>query len=323
MGTQGLAAYPTGDLDRNFIVNFDDLILFGQQWMQTPDCFGVPGCGDLEGNDDVNLEDFALLAQNWQEHGEITLVINELMASNDTMLQDPDEPGEYPDWIEIYNHGDETIPLTGMVLADSATSYLIPSGIDIVAGQYLVFYADDETAQGPLHTNFKLGAGGDEVTLYSYDGQTIIDSVSFSDQSTDVSFGRYPDAGTDWYTMDAPSANQTNNVGQAGEVYFSRLSGTFVNNFNLTLSTVSQTTQIRYTTDGSIPTQSSSLYSAPITINNAQARRIRARVYESGLAPGPVASHYYVPLAVDAQSFISNLPIIVIDSFGVNIDNNG
>ena len=323
MGTQGLAAYPTGDLDRNFIVNFDDLALFGQQWMQTPDCFGVPGCGDLEGNDDVNLEDFALLAQNWQEHGEITLVINELMASNDTTLQDPDEPGEYPDWIEIYNHGDETIPLTGMVLADSATSYLIPSGIDIVAGQYLVFYADDETAQGPLHTNFKLGAGGDEVTLYSYDGQTIIDSVSFSDQSTDVSFGRYPDAGTDWYTMDAPSANQTNNVGQAGEVYFSRLSGTFVNNFNLTLSTVSQTTQIRYTTDGSIPTQSSSLYSAPITINNAQARRIRARVYESGLAPGPVASHYYVPLAVDAQSFISNLPIIVIDSFGVNIDNNG
>lgn len=323
VGVPIFAAFPVGDLDHNFIVDLDDVVLFAQQWLQTPDCFGAPGCGDLEGNDGVNVEDFALVAQHWQQRGEITLVINELMASNDSTLEDPDEPGEYPDWIEIFNYGNEAIPLSGMVLEDSANTYLIPSGVTIAAGQYLVFYADEDPGQGPLHTNFKLGAGGDEVTLFSYDGQTLIDSVSFSDQSEDISYGRYPDATEDWYTMDSPSPGLTNNMGMAGEVYFSRLSGTFSSNFSLTLSALSPTADIYYTTDGSIPTESSNEYSGPFMIDNTQARQIRARAYQSALAPGPVTSHYYIPIASDIQNFSSNLPIIIIDSFGTNIDENG
>ena len=33
------------------------------------------------------------------------LYLNELMADNDAILEDPDEPGSYPDWIELYNPG--------------------------------------------------------------------------------------------------------------------------------------------------------------------------------------------------------------------------
>jgi hypothetical protein len=36
---------------------------------------------------------------------EITLVINEFMASNNSSVQDPQ--GRYDDWIEIYNYGTE------------------------------------------------------------------------------------------------------------------------------------------------------------------------------------------------------------------------
>ena len=315
------AGYPVGDLDENFIVDFDDLVLFAQQWMLTPDCFNTPGCADLEGNDDVNFEDFALIAQNWQQRGEITLSINELMASNDTTLQDPDEPGEYPDWIEIYNYGTEAIPLAGMYLQDSANTYLIPSGVSIAAGQYLIFYADDDkdpVDQGPLHTNFKLGASGDEVTLLAYDGETIVDTVSFSDQSTDISYGQYPDASDDWYTMDSPSPDLTNNVGQVGEVYFSRLSGTFTSTFNLELSTTTLSTTIRYTTDGSMPTASSTAYSGPISISSS--KRVRARAYHPTLAPGNITSHYYTLLASDVQNFSSNLPIVIIETHGAGMD---
>ena len=315
------AGYPVGDLDENFKVDFNDLVLFAQQWAQAPDCFDNPGCADLIGNDDVDFKDFALLAGSWQLSAEIPLAINELMASNDTTLQDPDEPGEYPDWIEIYNYGDQTIPLSGMVLADSANTYLIPSGVDIDAGQYLVFYADEEPGQGPLHTNFKLGASGDEATLLSYDGQTIVDTVSFSDQSTDISYGRYEDATDNWYTMDSPSPGLTNNVGQAGEVYFSRLSGTFTSTFDLELSTTTPSAMIRYTTNGSMPTSGSTAYSGPISINSTTgAKRIRARAYHSTLAPGPVTSHYYTPLASDVQSFSSDLPILIIETHGAGMD---
>ncbi len=46
------------------------------------------------------------------------LVINEFMADNEATIEDPDEPGQYPDWIELYNASDETITLSGMYLTD-------------------------------------------------------------------------------------------------------------------------------------------------------------------------------------------------------------
>ena len=46
------------------------------------------------------------------------LVINEFMADNETTVEDPAEPGEYPDWIELYNGSDETVILNGLFLTD-------------------------------------------------------------------------------------------------------------------------------------------------------------------------------------------------------------
>jgi len=46
------------------------------------------------------------------------LVINELMADNETTVEDPDESGEYPDWIELYNGSGDTVILNGLFLTD-------------------------------------------------------------------------------------------------------------------------------------------------------------------------------------------------------------
>jgi hypothetical protein len=46
------------------------------------------------------------------------LVINEFMADNDNVIEDPCESGEYADWIELYNASDDTIILNGMYLTD-------------------------------------------------------------------------------------------------------------------------------------------------------------------------------------------------------------
>lgn len=43
-------------------------------------------------------------------------LINEVMSSNQTTIQDED--GDYSDWIEIYNPGDLSIDLTGYGLSD-------------------------------------------------------------------------------------------------------------------------------------------------------------------------------------------------------------
>jgi len=57
------------------------------------------------------------------------LVINEFMANNQSMLKDPCEQDEYPDWIELYNGSDQTIVLNGLYLTDDVndpTQWRIP-----------------------------------------------------------------------------------------------------------------------------------------------------------------------------------------------------
>ncbi|MBP7050164.1 MAG: hypothetical protein KBE65_04040 [Phycisphaerae bacterium] len=46
------------------------------------------------------------------------LVINEFMAWNKATIQDPDESGEFSDWIELYNGSDDPVILSGMFLTD-------------------------------------------------------------------------------------------------------------------------------------------------------------------------------------------------------------
>ncbi|MBN1507024.1 MAG: hypothetical protein JW955_09265 [Sedimentisphaerales bacterium] len=57
------------------------------------------------------------------------LVINEFMAVNRRTIQDPCEPGEYADWIELYNASDNPIVLNGLYLTDDVnrpTKWQIP-----------------------------------------------------------------------------------------------------------------------------------------------------------------------------------------------------
>jgi hypothetical protein len=300
-------------------VDIEDLGEFVQYWLWQ-NC-GTCGGADFSGDGDVDFKDFALFAADWMVEREIpvTLVINEFMAANNLTVADPQ--GEYDDWIEIYNYGADSIDMGGMYIADDSTFWQIPAGVSLNPCSYLLIWADDDVGDSPgLHANFKLSAGGDQVRLYRPDKKTLIDRRDFGAQTTDISYGRYPDSNDDWYSMSTPTPGASNIIGMAKEVWFSRLGGVFTSNFSLTLATASPMATIRYTTNGTIPTASSTLYSGPITINNSQTTRIRARAYETGLAPGLVASEVYMPLAADVQTFSSNLPIVVIDSFGYNID---
>ena len=220
---------PVGDLDADLKVTWDDLWLFAQQWLDNPG-----GSANLDGINGVNGSDFSLLAQNWYG-GAGFLVINEFMASNSSTIEDPNEPGDTPDWIEIYNSGSTAIDMGGMYLTDDLgdPTWQIPSGISIGSGEYLLFWADGEDEQGNTHTNFKLGAAGEQVGLFDTDGSTVIDSITFGEQSTDYSYGRYPDANDNWRFMGIPTPGSANNAGSAKRPEFSRYSGVFTAPFSL------------------------------------------------------------------------------------------
>ncbi|MBS1824278.1 MAG: CotH kinase family protein [Acidobacteria bacterium] len=143
----------------------------------------------------------------------VSLRINEFLADNKTTLVNPDKADAFDDWVEIYNSSDKEIDMSGMYLTDNLanpTKYRIPDGVKIAAKGYLVFWADEETKLGPLHASFKLGASGEEIGLIHTDGATIIDSITFGQQQADVSYGRSPDGGDTWKTMQ-PTPGKTNN----------------------------------------------------------------------------------------------------------------
>lgn len=138
------------------------------------------------------------------------VVINEFMASNDATEADQD--GEFEDWIELYNNGTESLDLSGYYLTDDAedlTQWEFPAGTSIDAGGYLTVWADDDEDQEGLHTNFKLSASGESVLFVNPDGASIIDGIEYTDQSTDISYGRFPN-GTGAFEIMNPTFNAMN-----------------------------------------------------------------------------------------------------------------
>lgn len=149
-----------------------------------------------------------------------SVVINELMADNDNIHADPQ--GDYDDWLELYNLTDSAVMLGGMYLSDkedNPTKWQIPEGTEIPAKGYLVVWLDEdhdnEEATEGLHANFKLSKNGETVMLVDSDanGNMVLDSVTFGEQETDVSYGRLPD-GTGDFQIVAATPGMANMMAQ-------------------------------------------------------------------------------------------------------------
>jgi len=141
------------------------------------------------------------------------LRINEFLASNDA--SNSDEAGEFDDWLELFNPTDSMLDLTNLYLTDNPdnmTKWQFPEESSIIEpGGYLLIWCDEDGSQGPLHANFKLSGSGEFIGLVDANGLTVIDSLSFGPQTTDVSFGRVLDGSDIWDTM-TPTPASTNNV---------------------------------------------------------------------------------------------------------------
>lgn len=122
------------------------------------------------------------------------LVISEVMTSNQTAL--PDENGEYPDWIEIWNSSANDMDLFNVGLSDDelSISFLFPK-MTLAAGERLIVYCDktnQAVAGKPLHAKFGLSTNGETITLYDPDA-FVIDSVKTPIMSADESYARQDD----------------------------------------------------------------------------------------------------------------------------------
>ncbi len=224
-------------------------------------------------------------AADWQN-----IRINELMA----------EGGDYADWIEIYNPGDQPVLLEGLYLTDDLANlrkWEIPYDLVIQPKGFEVFWADG--MDSGRHTNFKLKQKGEEVGLSDPEGN-LIDSVVYGGQIPDVSLGRQPDGSSDWLFFGEPGPGDENNRKGCPEnmpesllphPQFSLKGGFYNGSQTVLLSSNLSGTEIRYTLDSSKPSSSSTLYTNPIVINSTTV--VRARVFDKGCFPGQIITHTY------------------------------
>ena len=144
---------------------------------------------------------------------EITgVVINEVMASNNSGASD--EVGEFEDWIELYNNNVNPIDLSGFYLSDNLLNlpkWEIPAGTVIPGNGYLIFWADEDSAQGSRHCNFKLSALGESVMLLDA-GLNLVDSLNFGPQTSNVAYARVPNGTGAFVNQAGTFAANNNNV---------------------------------------------------------------------------------------------------------------
>lgn len=252
------------------------------------------------------------------------VALNEIQASNGITISDED--GDFEDWIELYNYGNETVNLSGYGLSDDYDNpfrWAFPA-VSIGPGEFLLVWASGKDRVSPasaLHTNFSISADGEEIILTDADGERI-DELPPAPMPRDLSYGRVPDGIGDWFFFSEPTPEGENSTEPFNEVLeppqFSHAEGPHPGPFQLTLFAENEA-DIFYTTDGSKPEpETAQAYSGPISIS--QTRVIRARAFKEGAIPSRSSTKLYTVLGGTAAAFESNLPIFILHHFDVPIE---
>ncbi len=142
------------------------------------------------------------------------VVLNELMAKNDTTVAD--NYGDFDDWIEIANRGSTGVNLSGYYLSDNTENPFLFAFPDTVIqpGDHFIVWADNEPFQGPMHAEFNLNSSGE--SLYLQYSLLLVDQVTFPELEENISYGRWPDKEGQWKALSVPSPGATNQDDDTG-----------------------------------------------------------------------------------------------------------
>ncbi|MBL7827556.1 MAG: CotH kinase family protein, partial [Saprospiraceae bacterium] len=206
------------------------------------------------------------------------------------------------------------VNLDGWHLSDSGDplKWAFPSGTTISPGGFLLVWADDKNSG--LHTNFKLSADGEGLTLSDPVG-AIVDEITFEIQATDISQGRKTDGDPAWGYFTRPTPGATN----AGTPFYDdftfqapvfNISGGFYDSpVTVEVKNLLGSGDLRYTIDGSAPISSSPIWGQPINISANTV--VKARIFEQGRIPGPIITNTYF---IGGDLLNRGLPVISLST---------
>lgn len=269
----------------------------------------VTACGGGDPASDGNARATTMAAAKVSEGG---VMINEVSTAN--WQGAVDEDGDAEDWVELYNPAATEVDLSGYGLSNKSASpfyWSFPAGTKIGAKAYLRVWLskkDRTTNSAALHANFNLDNGADTLYLTASNATAAgiqVDMATAPLLKEDVTWCRMPngDAGAPFQVCAAPTPGAAN----SGVAYTQMMasptvsvaSGLYAGAQSVTLSGPAGAT-IRYTLDGSVPTEASPVYTGPITISSSSS--LRASAFADGALPSlPVTASYAIDAALAAK----------------------
>lgn len=231
------------------------------------------------------------------------VVINEFMQSNIDCIMD--DINEYPDsWVELYNSGSTSVNLNQykIGLTDSPSeAYQLPSQT-ISPKSYVLIYCDKDGKN--LHTDFRLDSGkGGAIYLMDKSGNVIDKVTGIAKQpAPNISYGRKTDGSTTFGYQCSPTPGKANCGKTAkqvlGEPVFSVPGRVYDSSTRVVVKLsfpegTPENATIRYTTDGSEPTETSTLYTKGMTLMSTTTV-IRAKIFCDGYLSRPSTTHSYI-----------------------------
>ncbi len=232
-----------------------------------------------------------------------SVIVSEFLANNVAGLTN--EFGQPEDWIELHNSGTNAVSLLGWSLTDDPNHLKVWTFPDITLqpGEYLVVFADGRDLKnfGPgryLHTNFKLNEQGDYLALCGPDfprRASLSFAPAFPEQRPDYSYGLTPGGGWAYFALSTPGvANGESLVtGLTPQPQVNAQRGLYDHPFTLVASCSAKDAEIRYTIDGSTPTEMNGFtFTDPLVVTNTLVFRMAA--FSPNRLPSQVVTHSYL-----------------------------
>ena len=248
------------------------------------------------------------------------LRLNEVALDNDLSGPICDEEGDAPAYVEIFNPNPFKVRTGGLRLLNPGqigASYTIPAGMELDADSYAIIFLSGKAASASeMRAPFTPPAEGEiDLELRGADDQ-LLDALRMIPRlGVNVSFGRTRGGGFDQFNQATPGAANTTPPGALGpEVLFSEPTQSFVGTLALELSSPNPQSSIRFTLDGTVPTETNgNLYTGTQVLNASTL--VRARTFTNGFAPGPVRSQGYTQMTATLSSRTRTLPVVVVERF--------
>ncbi len=218
------------------------------------------------------------------------------------------------DWIELVNLSAQSVDLTGWGLSDRVNhprKWQFPAGTKIGPGERLLVFASglgkSPVNSGAIHSTFRLSALGETVVLSDPKGN-IYDKLVVPKLEVNNSYGRDFDRGGLFY-YETPTPGEPNTtqgfIGYSPKPAISKKGGMYTQPIQVSLSAPDGVT-IYYTTDGSIPTQTTGTLYTGSQITVSQTCVLRVRGFMEGYKGSEVATETFL------FNKYHNMPVISI-----------